>query len=294
MTATTAPSLSEDSAAANLRRDLGLLWRQFVAEVKMLLRNPASIAFTIVFPVMFIVIFGSLFGAGSSDLSDTTYGQMRYINYYLPGIVTFGIIAAGFMNLAMVLVMRRDEGVLRRKRGTPLPKWALIGGIVLAEVAVSVAIFVVTTAVAIGAYNADFPRHPAELLGVVILGAACFCALGLAMTAIIPNQDAGPAVVNFVAFPLLFLSGVFFPVSNSVLRTIAQILPIARMQAAVTASYAPPTYNCELVKNHCANAAAKAMHLAGPKPIDLLVVAAWLVGGALLALRFFRWESKPS
>jgi ABC-2 type transport system permease protein len=290
--ATIARTTTPTGASGERGNDLALLWRQFVAEVKMLLRNPASIAFTIIFPVMFLVIFGSLAGGGGSALSDTTYGQMRFIDYYLPGIATFGVIAACFMNLAMVTVNRRDDGVLRRKRGTPLPTWALIGGIVLAETLVSVVMVAVTTAVAVLFYGTAFPRHPLELLGVVILGAGCFCALGLLMTVVVPNQDAGPAVVNFVVFPLLFLSGVFFPVTNRVLRTIAQILPIARLQDAMVGAYAPDTYSCDLVKGHCRDAAARAAHLAGPGVVEVLVIAAWLVVGVVLAIRFFRWESK--
>jgi ABC-2 type transport system permease protein len=99
-------------------------------------------------------------------------------------------------------------------------------------------------------------------------------------------------VVNFVVFPLLFLSGVFFPVTNKVLRNIAQVLPIARLQDAMVGGYAPDTYDCELVKGHCQDAAAKASHLGGPGIVDVLVIAAWLVVGVVLAIRFFRWESK--
>lgn len=271
--------------------DLGLLKRQFFAEAKMLLRNPMSVGFTILFPVMFLVIFGSLTGGGIHSLSDTPFGQMRYLNYYLSGIATFGVIGACFMNLTILMVMRRDEGILRRKRATPLPTWVLLGGIVAAETALAVTMVIVTTAVAMGIYGTPFPHHPFMLFGVVLLGAATFCALGMAMTVIIPNQDAGPAIVNLVALPLLFLSGAFFPITNSTIRSIAQVLPIARLQNAMNGSYAPPTYSCELVKSHCPPGAL-VHHASGPHIVDLAILGLWLIAGLVTATRFFRWESK--
>lgn len=268
-----------------------MLWRQVVVEAKMLLRNPMSVGFTILFPVMFLVIFGLLADGDSRALTDTPYGQMRYMNYYLGGIAAFGVIGACLMNLTIQMVMRRDEGILRRKRGTPLPAWMLLGGIIAAETALAIVMVAVATGISMGLYGTPFPQHPFMLLGVTVLGATTFCALGLALTVVIPNQDAGPAVVNLVALPLLFLSGVFFPITNQVLRNIAEVLPIARLQNAMNASFAPPTYTCDLVQRHCPPGTPPSQ-LGGPHLVDVAILVAWLVFGVIVAARWFRWESK--
>jgi ABC-2 type transport system permease protein len=267
-----------------------LLWRQARAEFVMLWRNPASLGFTILFPILFLVIFSSIFGAGG-DLLQTANGQMRFIDFYLPGIVVFATVQACFSNLAMQFVYRREQGILKRKRGTPLPAWALIGGLVLAVVVLALVLTVVTTAVSMVAWNLAFPRHLAAVLGTVVLGAACYCSLGVAVTRLVPNEDAAPAIINIAVFPLLFLSGIFFPVTKGFLRTLGRVFPIGRMSDALARSYAPAAHSCKLVDGKCVGL-DRVAHASGPHLADLGVIALWLVAGVLLSIWSFRWEPR--
>lgn len=258
--------------------DVRLLGRQIVAELKMFRRNRAGAAFTLGFPIMFLVIFSAL--NGNSGVQ-TTVGKVGYATYYLPGIVGFSILTTCLTSLAINLTGRREIGLLKRKRGTPLPTWALLAGTLGCQLVVALVLTALTSLVSIVAFGVPFPRHLVALLGVVLLGAACFCALGIAITAAIPSSDAAPAVVNLVVFPLLFLSGTFFPITNSTLNQISGVLPIARLQQALFDSYAPPVR----IGGHL-------VHAAGPASGDLLVLVVWLAVGVFLAVRWFRWEPR--
>jgi ABC-2 type transport system permease protein len=248
--------------------DTGLIGRQVVSEQKSFWRNPAAAGFAFVFPIMFLIIFSSL---NSSDRIPE-YGNIKYTEYYVPGILVFSIISACFTNLAMGLVTRRDLGILKRKRSTPLPSWALLGGMVGSSIIVSIILTLITVAIGMVVYGNAAPHHILWILPVLALGAVTFCALGVATTAIVPNADAAPAVVNFIVFPPLFLSGVFFPVNNDTLETIGNLLPIRPFQQALIDSFDP----------------AKAV--SHPAFSDVATLAIWGLVGLVLAARFFRWD----
>jgi ABC-2 type transport system permease protein len=111
-----------------------------------------------------------------------------------------------------------------------------------------------------------------------VLGSASFCALGLAATALVANAESAPAVLNILVFPLLFVSGIFFPLDNAPtwLTTFAKIFPIYHVAAALQDDFNPATAG------------------AGFRWADLAVVALWGAAGAVLAIRYFRWENQRS
>lgn len=251
-----------------MKADTRLIGRQIVAEQKSFWRNPAAAGFAFVFPIMFLVIFSSL---NSSDRI-ASYGNIKYTEYYVPGILVFSIISACFTNLAMGLVGRRDMGILKRKRSTPLPSWVLLGGMVGNSIIISIILTLITVTIGMVFYGNAAPHHIEWIVPLLVLGALTFCALGVATTAIVPNADAAPAVINFIVFPPLFLSGVFFPVENGMLTRIGDGLPIRPFQHGLIDGFDP------------ANAVSH------PAIGDILTLAIWGAVGVLLAVRFFRWD----
>jgi ABC-2 type transport system permease protein len=250
----------------------GLAVHQLRYEQKMYWRNPASAVFTFAFPVMFLVIFASLNNGGTIDF----LGGLDYNQYYVPGIICFGVISATYTNLAMTLTIRRDDGLLKRLKGTPLPPVSLFGGILLNAVIIALVLTAIVAVAGILFYGVTFPGHWPALIVSLMLGAACFCALGIAVCCFIPNADAAPAIVNGVLFPILFLSGVFFPLQDtSFLTKVANVFPIRHFTNAVFAAFDP-----RLPKGpgH------------GWSGGDLLVMALWALAGVVVALRRFRWE----
>jgi ABC-2 type transport system permease protein len=236
-------------------------------------RNPASAFFTFVFPLLFLVIFTALLGEG-----ETTIGGIAYDNatYYVASMATFGVISACYTNIAIQLVFTREEGVLKRVRGTPLPSWAYLGARVVHATLVGLLLVVITAAFGTLVYDANVPGG-ADLTRFAItllVGAGCFAALGLAVSGVVPNADAGPPIVNAVILPLLFLSGVFIPIGDDApawVTFVGNVFPVKHFFDATFTSYlAAPGFEWE----------------------DVWVMLAWLVGGVVVAARFFRWEPR--
>ncbi len=252
----------------------GLAVRQVYWTNKSFWRNPASAFFTFVFPLMFLVIFSAIFGTGQ-----VTVGPGITVNeatFYVPAIAVFSVITACYTNLAIGLTYTRDAGILKRTRGTPLPGWAYMFGRIVHAVLVGILLVAICVGFGVVFYHATPPTStlPAFLLTLVI-GCAAFCALGIAISTLIPNADAAPAVVNASILPLLFISGVFIPISNlpAWMDIISNIFPIRHFAEALIGSFF-------------------AVNGSGLNGGDLLVVIAWGIGGLLFAIRFFSWEPR--
>lgn len=255
---------------------VALAVHQLRYEQKSYWRNPPSAFFTFAFPVMFLIIFASL----NTGETVAFLGGLKYNQYYTPGIVAFGVISACFTNLAMTLSIRRDAGTLKRLRGTPLPTVSLFGGLVANSMVVSTLLTVIVTVVGILFYGVTFPGHWFALLLTLAVGAACFCALGIALSSIVSNADAAPAVVNGVLFPILFISGIFFPLRpDSIFSMVANVFPIRHFALATFAAFDPrlahgPSHG--FAWNH------------------LAVIAVWAVVASVVAVRRFRWDPHPA
>jgi ABC-2 type transport system permease protein len=242
---------------------IGLALRQVRFENRAFWRNPAAAFFTFVFPLMFMVIFNVLIGRGNSEAS----------RFFTPAIVVFVGITATYTNLAMSVTMARDEGILKRMRGTPLPAWAYLAGRIGHAIVIALLLVVIVAAFGAIFYGVAVPwTHLPELLLTLVLGAATFCALGLALTAFVPNADAAPAVVNATILPLLFISNVFIRLDGAPawIDAISSFFPVRHFADAMLDVYAGTGFTWS----------------------DLGVMAAWGLAGVLVALRFFSWEPR--
>ncbi|MEP6463105.1 MAG: ABC transporter permease [Frankiaceae bacterium] len=251
--------------------DVTLLGHQIRYEQKSYWRNPQSAFFTFAFPIMFLVIFASLNkGERLKDLGNISFNQ-----YYIPAIIAFGVMSACYTSLAIGLANRRESGILKRLRGTPLPVWTYFAGLVVNSVIVSVLLGVLTVGVGVAFYSVHLPYHLAPLLLALILGAATFCALGVAVSTLAPNAEAAPAIVQFPFFALVFISGTFFPApKGSFISHLAGYFPLVHFTNAVFAPFNP---------------LATGNGFAGH---DLLILGLWALGASAVAIRRFRWEPR--
>jgi len=237
-------------------------------------RNPAAAFFTIVFPLMFMVIFNLLFGSNEIQFEG---GTASLSTFYVPSIVVFALVGACYNNIAMTLAFSRDNGLLKRIRGTPLPSGSLIAGYVIHSVALAILLVVIVLVAGVVAFGVDLPTtRMAAFIVTCIFGAATFCALGVAVANFIPNADAAPAIVNASILPLLFISDVFIPMDDAPawLTTFADIFPVRHFATAMHESFHPFATG------------------SGFEPVNLGVMGVWLVVSAILAVRFFRWERR--
>jgi len=140
---------------------------------------------------------------------------------------------------------------------------------------VSLLLVVLTTSVGVLFYGVTFPGRWGALFLTLVVGAFCFCGLGLAMTALISTATASPAIVNGTLFPLLFISGTFFPVqATSLLGLIAGVFPIRHFEQAMFAVFDPHRVG------------------SGIELRPLLVMLGWGLGALVVAVRQFRWEPR--
>jgi len=253
-------------------RTLGLTVRQIRYEQKIFWRTPAAVFFTFAFPILLLVIFATLNRGQHLDL----LGGIPFAQYYVPAMGVFGVVSACYGNFSARFVFRRESGLLKRTRATPLPLGVLLAGFAANAVIVSMLVVALSTVVGVAAYHVSFPGRWVALSLTLVCGAAAFCALGLALTCAIPNVDAADPMIYATLMPALFISGGFFPVaSSSALGRLSEVLPVRHLIAAAFASFDPR---------------AGAGGGGGVAWGDLAVVAAWGLAAALVAVRGFRWE----
>jgi len=255
--------------------DLKLVGRQVWYEQLSFWLNPLGAVFTVGFSVVFLLLLGAT--AGSSKINVTGYGNLKLIQYYVPGFVAYGVMAASFTILAGTLVNRREMGLLKRLRLSPLPTWALLGAIFVSTTIIVVVQVVVLLAVGKLGFGVHLPQAWGPFLLALLVGLVSFTAMGMGISTLIPNQDAAGPLVSIVFFVLLFLSGLWFPLkSGSTLANISGYFPVRHM---ITAVFAP--FNLQK------GASPWAWH-------DLLVIAIWGLVGAFVAVRRWKWSPRRS
>jgi ABC-2 type transport system permease protein len=235
-------------------------------------RNPASAFFTFAFPLMFLVIFTSLLGHGEVHLAGRVVHQSTY---YVAAMAAFAVITACYNNIAIGITFQRDAGILKRTNGTPLPAATYFTARVVHALLVAVLLVAITVTFGALVYHADVPTGAALLrfLAILLVGAASFSALGFAITAAIPNAEASAAIVNASILPLLFLSGIFIPLGDNApswILWIARVFPVRHFASGMQAGFLGTSFNWT----------------------DVLIVAAWGLGGLVIAIRFFKWEPR--
>lgn len=249
-------------------RSLSLAFRQVRLEHRAFWRNPAAAFFTVVFPLTFMVI-------ADVALAQPLGGPTQAARFYTPAIMAFALITACYTNLAMGVVVARESGVLKRLRGTPLPTWAYIAGRV--GHAVLIAALMVLVVGGFGALvfgvAAPIERLPALCLALLV-GATSFSALGIAVTRMVPDAGAAPAVVNATILPLLLISDVLVPLDEGPLATFARLFPIRHLADALAAAYDPAPVGTGIALG------------------SLVVVAAWGVAAIVVGLRTFTWQPR--
>ncbi|HEY7632311.1 MAG TPA: ABC transporter permease [Thermoleophilaceae bacterium] len=239
-----------------------LTWRQFRFERKLFWRNPSAAFFNFTLPFLFLIMIASVFGADRKEL-----------NILIPGIAGMSVLGTTFTALTYTFVFNREQGILKRIRGTPMPPLAFFGGVIAS--AVANAIVQVGLIIVIGHvfYDVSWPQSYLELIVFVALGVVAFGSLGIAFAAVIPNFDSAAAYVNAVFLPVIFISGVFYSTKHlpALFKGIAEALPLKHVIDGLSGA---------IVTGHGLSDNLTA----------LAVVAGWAALGLFLTVRYFRWD----
>lgn len=249
-----------------------LVITQIRYQVKVFFRTPVAAFFTLVLPIMMLVLFNALFSDGTVD---TDEGSWPLRQFYTGGLAAFAAVSATFTNLANTVPILRDEGILKRWRGTPLPPSAYVAGMVGMAIIVALVGVVLMIGLGVVAYGLeiDAAKLPAAALTFVV-GVAAFAALGLACAALIPNARSAPAVANAAILPMAFVSNVFIPLEDPPrwLDLAGDFFPLKPFATAFQEAFNP---------------LVDAPGFAWGK---LAWVAVWGIVGVAVAVRKFRWE----
>jgi ABC-2 type transport system permease protein len=244
-----------------------LFWHQVRAEQKLFWRSSELAFFTFLLPIFFLFLLGYAYG-------DEEIDGVRGYDFLLAGMLGYGV-AATSSGLAIILVLRREMGTLKRLRATPLPPATYIA----AALGSIIFVFVIEAAVLIAlaqiVFDVPVPDRLVSLALAILFGAAAFAAVGVALTTVIRSADGASAVINAVFLPMTFISGSFFSPESfpDVLQLVAEILPLKHFIVLVR----------DIVIE------AKEIW---SFPRELAVVGAWGVACAILAARRFRWEPR--
>jgi ABC-2 type transport system permease protein len=251
--------------------DVALTAWQVAYEQRAFWRNRTRAFFSFGMPVMLLLLFGALNSGGRIR----ELGNIPYVTFFLPGILAYGIVITQFVNMAGGLAIQRDNGLLKRMRGTPLPGWAYVAGRVGSTALTSVFMAAVMLVIGEVFYGVHLRAEaiPAIVIAV-LLGSATFAALGMAAVSIIPNAEAAPVVANVLILPLSFISGIWYPLDGAPdwVVTVAHIFPLYHIVDAFDACFVPSTTG------------------GGWAPDNLAVIAAWGAGALFVAIRRFRVE----
>lgn len=242
-----------------------LLFHELRGELLLYIRSRELAFFTFLLPIIFLVILGYAYG------DEEIEGHLG-ADYLVSGMIGYGVASTAFAGLAIVLVIRREEGILKRLRATPLPAFTYITAVLgTTMIAFLVgAICIVTLAMTL--LDANFPKSPGSLAVALLLGGASFAAIGVATTTLLHRAEGASAAINAIYIPLSFLSGAFFSQANfpTFLTVIASIFPLK--------------YFIDLVA---------AISLDGDqiweRPVDVAVIVVWGAAATVFALRRFRW-----
>jgi len=251
---------------------VGLLAFQLRTDLVRFWRNPQSRYLTLLLPVVLLLIFAAIFKG--KTITDGQVINTR--TFYVPAIMTFGIISASYVNLACALVSQRERGELKRLRGTPLSASFLIASRLVINLLVAVAIAALLLVIGRLAYGVKIPGSTGVgMIIAVIVGAASFACIGYGVSTLISSEDSAVPATNVSILPLYFISGVFIPEHQipAFLSTIAKVFPAYHLSHALLHTFTQT-------------------HGLGISAVDILVMAAWGIAALLLTLLRFQWSPR--
>jgi len=247
-----------------------LFLHELRTEQKLFWRNREAAFFTFFLPVIFFLIFGAIYGD-----STITKEHLRAAPFLEAGMVGYGVASTAFAGLAISTVVRRESGVLKRIRSTPLPPSTYLAAMLTSTFIVFLIEAAIIIAIGRVLFDVGLPNRPFSLLCALVVGAASFAAMGLGLTGLVRSAEGSSAVVNFVYLPMAIISGTFFTPKEypAFMRAIADVLPL---------TYFTRLMRDVMVRDH---------HL-WTETTSLGVVALWGAIGLVGALRGFRWQPR--
>ncbi|MBS1881106.1 MAG: ABC transporter permease, partial [Actinobacteria bacterium] len=197
----------------------------------------------------------------------------NYGAFFVPSVIVFTLTISTLAMLIGSVVSQRELGILKRRRATPLPAWALVVSQSLTVIAMAVTAVVLLVALAAVAFNTSPAGDGVPTLVLAVaFGSAAFCGLAYALSTFVDSADSSQPMIQLIMFPLFFISGVWVPTSQlpNWLNAVASVFPVEHVADLVHRAYVGvvPT---------------------GPVLLDVAILAAWAAAGAAVSSRRFQW-----
>lgn len=255
--------------SSNLWRDLGMAARELRFEQMAFWKNRAGAAATVGFSVGYLILLGVIVGGQKASFLGS---NIKLVQYYVPTFIAYAVMATCFTNLCIQLVIRRETGLLKRLRLSPLPAWVLLTAVFLSELVVVVIQIILLLAIGRVGFGVQLPPSIGFFAVTILVGTSTFTALGVAMSTAIQRLESAGPVTATLFFGLLLLSGLWFPIPATwELSKIISWLPFrALINTMFTAYQSHPTWSPAL------------WH-------DLVVFAIWAMAGCVVGIWRFRW-----
>lgn len=256
-------------------------WRIVLGQIRyqllMFWRTPVALFFTILLPLIMLVLFNSLFGDATVTVEGG--GEWPVRQFYTGGLAVFTAVSATYTNLANMVPIRREEGVMKRWRGTPLPTSAYLAGFVGSALVLAALGTTLMLAIGVAFYDLelDAAKLPAAIL-TFLIGVSAFAALGMMVAALVPSAASAGAVANATILPLAFVSNVFIVTGEDAptwMTTVGNFFPLRPFVESFQDAFNPFVD-------------APAMSWG-----RMAYVAVWGVIGLVVAVKWFQWEPKP-
>jgi ABC-2 type transport system permease protein len=238
------------------------------AQQKLFWRSRELAFFTFLLPVLLFFLLGSTYGDDEIDGVDGA-------DYLLAGMLGYAAVSTTFAGLAILLVVRREQGILKRLRATPLPASTYLAAVLTSIVLVFTLEALLMIGIGRVSFDTALPDRALSLVLALLLGSVAFAALAVGLSGLVRSAEGSSAVVNAIYLPVSFISGAFFSPTSfpAFLEAIANVLPLI--------------YFIELVRD---------VMLYGSElweePTAVGVVTVWGVAGLVAGLRWFRWEPR--
>lgn len=249
-------------------RSIAVLVRVAVSELRLLLRDPVNVGFSLFFPALLLTALGLLYPGFTEPSPD--FGGLRAVDAYGPIAAVLSLLMLSFTTLPTAVTTYRERGILRRLSLTPLGPGRLLAAVLLVDLVVGVAGITLVLGVGKALFAMALPRSPVWFVGVLLLGATALLSFGLLIAAVSPRASVAVGLGQLTFFPAMFLSGVWFPreAMSGLILTFSDASPMGAFVQSLGDSWRGDV----------------------PRMQDLAVMTVWAVVASLIAKRFFRWE----
>ena len=239
-------------------------------QLRAYMRNRRARMFTVIIPLILLALLAGVFHGGHTTVSGV---KIDYRQFFVPSVIVFSLTLTTLAMLVSTVVQQRELGILKRRRATPMPAWALIASQSLTVIVMAIGTVVLLLIVGAVAFGVHFPSTGILALVLGVLGGAvAFCGLGYALSTFADSADSAQPMIQLITFPLFFISGIWIPLSElpGALQVIAKIFPVEHVADLVHRAYvgAVPT---------------------GPVIVDFAILIGWAILGGAVAARRFVW-----